>query len=75
MTILHCKGYAGIDFVLDDDGTPYVVDVNPRPTTSIVGTAKVINYEVADLILSAKFGTLPLEEEVKTEGCFTLKLS
>jgi len=75
VTILHCKGYAGIDFVLDDDGTPYVVDVNPRPTTSIVGTAKVINYEVADLILRAKFGVLPREEELKTEGSFTLKLN
>ena len=75
VTMLHCKGYVGIDFVLGDDSAAYVVDVNPRPTTSIVGIAKVLNYEVADLILRAKFGTLPQEEEVKTEGYFTLKLS
>ena len=74
VTLLHCKGYVGIDFVLGD-GTAYVVDINPRPTTSIVGIAKVLNYEVADLILRAKFGTLPLDEEVKTEGDFILKLS
>ena len=73
VTSLHCKGYVGIDFVLGGDGTAYVVDVNPRPTTSIVGIAKVLNYEVADLILRAKFGTLPPEEEVRTEGSFILK--
>ena len=75
VAMLDCKGYVGIDFVLGDDGTAYVVDVNPRPTTSIVGIARVLNYEVADLILRAKFGTLPREEEIKTEGCFTLKLT
>ncbi len=75
VTMLRCKGYVGIDFVLGDDGTAYVVDINPRPTTSIVGIAKVLNYEVAELILRARFGTLPLEEEVKTEGRFILKLS
>lgn len=75
VTMLRCKGYVGIDFVLGDDGTAYVVDINPRPTTSIVGIAKVLNYEVAELILRARFGTLPLEEEVKTEGRFILNVS
>lgn len=73
VTTLHCEGYVGIDFVLGEDGRAYVVDVNPRPTTSIVGIARVLNYEVADLILRAKFGTLPMAEEVKTEGCFVFK--
>ncbi|MHC1610099.1 MAG: ATP-grasp domain-containing protein [Candidatus Methanospirareceae archaeon] len=75
VTILHCRGYVGIDFVLGRDGRAYVVDVNPRPTTSIVGIAKVLNYEVADLILRAKFGGLPIAGEVKTEGCFVFNLS
>ena len=70
---LHCKGYVGIDFVFGEDGKAYVVDVNPRPTTSVVGIAKVLKYEIADLILRAKFGTLP--REVKTEGHFIFKLS
>ncbi|MBK5190161.1 MAG: ATP-grasp domain-containing protein [Methanosarcinales archaeon] len=75
VTILHCSGYVGIDFVLGEDGTAYVVDVNPRPTTSIVGIAKVLNYEVPDLILRAKFGTLPMAGDVKTEGRFVFNLS
>lgn len=75
VTILHCRGYVGIDFVLGEDGTAYVVDVNPRPTTSIVGIAKVLNYEVSDLILRAKFGTLPMAGAVKTEGRFVFNLS
>lgn len=74
VTMLHCRGYVGIDFVLGEDGTAYVVDVNPRPTTSIVGIAKVLNYEVTDLILRAKFGTLPMEGDVKTEGRFVFDL-
>jgi predicted ATP-grasp superfamily ATP-dependent carboligase len=75
VTKLHGTGYVGIDFVMAEDGKAYVVDVNPRPTTSIVGIAKVLNYEVADLMLRAKFGTLPLPEDVKTEGRFVFNLS
>ena len=70
VTLLHCKGYVGIDFVLGDDGTAYVVDINPRPTTSIVGIAAVLNYEVAELIVRARCGTLPRDEEVSTVGRF-----
>lgn len=65
----------GIDFILGDDGSAHVVEVNPRPTTSIVGIAKVLNYNVADLILRAKFGSLPMPNEVKTEGSFIFELS
>jgi len=75
VTILHCSGYVGIDFVLGGDGTAYVVDVNPRPTTSIVGIARVLNFEIADLILRAKFGTLPMAVDVKTEGRSVFNLS
>ena len=75
VTILRCEGYVGIDFVRGEDGTAYVVDVNPRPTTSIVGIARVLNYEIADLILRAKFGTLPNPGDIKTEGCFVFKFS
>jgi len=61
---LELSGYAGIDLVVGD--LPRVVDVNPRPTTSIVGIAKVMREELADLILRARFATLP--ERVAVEG-------
>jgi predicted ATP-grasp superfamily ATP-dependent carboligase len=61
---LDLSGYAGIDLVVGD--LPRVVDVNPRPTTSIVGIAKVMREELADLILRARFASLP--ERVAVEG-------
>ncbi len=69
LKVLGCEGYAGVDMVLGDK--PYVVDVNPRPTTSIIGIAKVLEAEIADLILKSKFGELPCE--VKVKGSFTFK--
>lgn len=61
---LSLRGYAGIDLVVGD--LPRIVDVNPRPTTSIVGIAKVMREELADLILRARFSSLP--ERVTVEG-------
>lgn len=66
---LGCRGYAGVDIVLGHK--PYVVDVNPRPTTSIVGIARVLDTEIADLILKSKSRELP--SEVSAKGSFTFK--
>jgi len=63
---LGCRGYVGIDIVLGDRS--FVVDVNPRPTTSILGVARVINREIGDLIIRARFGGLP--ESVGIIGSF-----
>ncbi len=63
-TTLGCQGYTGIDIVLADRA--YVVDINPRPTTSITGISKILDTEIADLILKAKLNSLP--ENVQTQG-------
>jgi len=64
--VLGCNGYAGVDIVVGDE--PYVVDVNPRPTTSIIGISRVMEEEIADLILMSSFGELP--DHVKITGSF-----
>jgi hypothetical protein len=68
--ILGCRGYVGMDFVLGD--VPYVVDVNPRITTSIIGIAHVIDYEIGDLIMRARFGGLPKKVKIKGSHSFNL---
>ncbi|MCX9010245.1 MAG: ATP-grasp domain-containing protein [Candidatus Methanoperedens sp.] len=69
LKLLGCRGYAGVDIVLGD--RPYVVDVNPRPTTSIIGISRVMETEIADLILRSRFSELPAN--VRVSGCFTFK--
>jgi predicted ATP-grasp superfamily ATP-dependent carboligase len=60
--VLGCQGYAGVDLVLAD--RPYVVDVNPRVTTSIVGIAAVMEEEIADVLVRASRGEGPKEVHV-----------
>lgn len=55
--ILGCQGYCGIDMVVGDN--VYVVDVNPRITTSLVGIASCMQEEIADLLIAASKGKGP----------------
>jgi predicted ATP-grasp superfamily ATP-dependent carboligase len=57
--VLGCQGFAGVDLVLAD--RPYVVDVNPRVTTSVVGIAAVMEEEIADVLVRASKGEGPAE--------------
>ncbi len=68
--VLGCRGYAGVDIVMADH--PYVVDVNPRITTSIAGISCVIDHKVGELIISAALGeSLP---DVNVHGSYTWRI-
>ena len=67
--VLGLRGYAGIDMVVGD--LPRVVDVNARPTTSMIGISKVMKEEMGDLILRSRFGALPAEARVEGHIVFT----
>lgn len=58
-TVLGCQGYCGVDVVVGDN--VYVVDVNPRITTSLVGIAACMKEEIAALLVSASEGNAPNE--------------
>lgn len=66
--VLGCQGYVGIDIVLAD--RPYVVDVNPRVTTSIVGIAACMEEEIADILVQASRGGGPESVHMKRRARF-----
>jgi len=57
MSVLGCQGYCGVDVIVADK--VYVVDVNPRITTSLVGIAACLNEEIADILIKASQGEVP----------------
>lgn len=52
--ILECNGYTGVDIILGD--RPYIIDINPRPTTSLVGITKIMDREIAELLIANALG-------------------
>lgn len=66
---LGLTGYAGIDFVLGS--RPWVVDVNARPTSSLIGIVHVMKEEIGDLMLRARFGGMPREVHLDGEYVFS----
>ena len=65
---LDLRGYAGIDFVLGEK--PRAVDVNARPTSSLIGIVRVMKEEIGELILRASLGGMPKEVHVEGEFVF-----
>ncbi|MDD4138490.1 MAG: ATP-grasp domain-containing protein [Methanoregula sp.] len=65
VTVLGCQGYCGVDVVVADK--VYVVDVNPRITTSLVGIAACMQEEIAECLINASRGNGP--DAVHLTGC------
>jgi tyramine---L-glutamate ligase len=64
------RGYVGVDLVLAQDKL-YVVDVNPRLTTSYVGLHKVSCFNIAEALVNAVLkGKLPTETTNRGVACF-----
>jgi len=57
--VLGAQGYCGVDVVVADK--VYVVDVNSRITTSIVGIAACMKEEIAEILVQASKGGGPNE--------------
>jgi hypothetical protein len=70
-SIRGMRGYVGVDLVFGDQDL-FVVDVNPRLTTSYVGLHEIAGFNVADAILSAAVnGKLPAKKENVGFACFS----
>ncbi len=65
--VLGCHGYTGVDIIQGEDN--YVIDVNPRPTTSLVSISKVMQEEIAGLLLNNVHSQLP--ESVNINGVYS----
>jgi predicted ATP-grasp superfamily ATP-dependent carboligase len=51
-SIKGLKGYIGVDLILTEQ-EPMVIEVNPRLTTSYVGTRKVLKFNLAQAIVNS----------------------
>jgi predicted ATP-grasp superfamily ATP-dependent carboligase len=57
------RGYVGVDLILTDDEV-FVVDLNPRLTTSYIGVRKTVKFNVAQTLIDAVLkGKLPCKNE------------
>ena len=60
------RGYVGIDFVLGEEH-PFIVDVNPRLTTSYVALSNVAGFSMAEAIINSALKN-KLPEKPTTHG-------
>lgn len=56
------KGYVGVDLLLDEaHGEVYILEINPRLTTSYIALRKLLNFNLGKAILDAVNDELPSE--------------
>jgi hypothetical protein len=66
--VLGGQGYCGVDVVVADK--VYVVDVNPRITTSLVGIAACTKEEIAEILVDASKGGGPKQVHLEKSARF-----
>jgi tyramine---L-glutamate ligase len=62
VALLPDVGYVGVDLVLgeaDDGSQDYVIEINPRLTTSYIGLRALSNANLAQAMLDAAYGRTP----------------
>jgi tyramine---L-glutamate ligase len=65
------RGYVGIDFVLAKDKA-FVMEINPRLTTSYIGLRKTANFNVPQAIINSVLkGELPNNPQCHGYTCFS----
>jgi tyramine---L-glutamate ligase len=65
------QGYVGVDMVLGEE-TNWLIEINPRPTTSYVGLRRVVDLNVARAIWRAcRDGSLPSVVRASAPSAFT----
>ncbi len=61
------QGYVGVDLVLDEEEA-WVIEINPRITTSFIGLRRVLDSSLAEAIFQASIhGTLPEGMQLRGE--------
>ncbi|MBP2132316.1 putative ATP-grasp superfamily ATP-dependent carboligase [Methanomicrobium sp. W14] len=70
--VLGCQGYTGIDMVVSENRI-CVVDVNPRPTTSLTGICSIMEEEIADILVESSKGNVPDCVHLKGRVSFNAK--
>lgn len=69
--ILHMHGYCGVDLVLSE--VPYFVELNPRPTTSFIGLARILQTNLGSLLVE----TIADDSDIpkpQLEGCSVIRI-
>ncbi|OYT54852.1 MAG: hypothetical protein B6U72_01195 [Candidatus Altiarchaeales archaeon ex4484_2] len=69
-SIKGLKGCVGVDMVLSDE--PYIIEINPRVTTSMAALEQAADFNVAASSLEAYKGNLPKRPEFKSNVEFNL---
>lgn len=59
------KGYVGVDLLLDEaQDEVYILEINPRLTTSYVALRRLLNFNLAEAMIGAVKGELPQKIEL-----------